>query len=284
MAKKKKTEAPAEVEDDGAARDEPTSATAVEDGVLLDYITGDKVKDNAKEQVRQRMARALFHEYGIPLDCMERDFAVKAKVGDRNKTMKVDIAIFGSPRQAGVARGLPDLRRAVVCRPEPSNGTKGVTKLRDHTQAQDDLATVEAFMRAGENCQWGLWANGLEFFFLQKDTSSRFEVRCNPVGDWPAWDESAGSREVVSDARMRRADPDMLRVAFRRCHNFIHGNQGMPKDTAFWQFLYLIFCKMHDEQIGNGKRRFWAGPAEQFEPAGQQAISDRVLPLFDEVK
>ena len=35
----------------------------------------------------------------------------------------------------------------------------------------------------------------------------------------------------------------MLRTAFRRCHNFIHGNEGMPKDAAFWQFLYLISAK-----------------------------------------
>ena len=40
----------------------------------------------------------------------------------------------------------------------------------------------------------------------------------------------------------------MLRTAFRRCHNFIHGNEGMSKDAAFWQFLYLIFCKMYDER------------------------------------
>jgi type I restriction enzyme M protein len=283
MAKKKTTEA-APVEDaDTAVGVEQEEATAVEDGTLLDYITGDKVKDTPKEKVRQRIARALFHEYGIPLDYMERDFAVKVKAGDRTKTVKVDIAIFASPRQQGVVRQLSDLRRAVVCRPEPSTGNKGVTKLRDHEQAQEDLATVEAFMRAGENCNWGLWTNGLEFFFLQKAVS-RFEVACNPVGDWPAWDESVGSREVVSDARMRRADPDMLRVAFRRSHNYIHGNQGMPKDTAFWQFLYLIFCKMHDETAANGGRRFWAGPKEQFEPAGQQAIRDRVLPLFAEVK
>ena len=40
----------------------------------------------------------------------------------------------------------------------------------------------------------------------------------------------------------------MLKTAFRRCHNYIHGNEGMPKDAAFWQFLYLLFAKMHDER------------------------------------
>jgi type I restriction enzyme M protein len=76
----------------------------------------------------------------------------------------------------------------------------------------------------------------------------------------------------------------MLRVAFRRCHNFIHGNEGMPKDAAFWQFLYLIFCKMHDEKAPREKRRFWAGPQEQFDRQGQEAIQKRILQLFNEVK
>jgi len=104
------------------------------------------------------------------------------------------------------------------------------------------------------------------------------------MGDWPLADESVGTRDVVSHARTRRAHPDMLRVAFRRCHNFIHGNEGMPKDAAFWQFLYLIFCKMHDERAPRDKRRFWAGPKEQFDLEGRQKIRQRIMPLFAEVK
>ena len=42
--------------------------------MLLDYITGKPVKDTPKEQVRQRIARALFHEYGISVDDMVPDF------------------------------------------------------------------------------------------------------------------------------------------------------------------------------------------------------------------
>ena len=89
---------------------------------------------------------------------------------------------------------------------------------------------------------------------------------------------------MLSRARARRADPEMLRIAFRRCHNFIHGNEGMPKDAAFWQFLYLIFCKMHDERTRRDRRRFWAGPEEQFSDAGRKAIRKRIDPLFGEVK
>ena len=89
--------------------------------------------------------------------------------------------------------------------------------------------------------------NGLEFFFFRRE-KQRFDVKFEPIGDWPMGDESIGTRDVVSNARMRRADPDMLRTAFRLRHNFIHGNEGMPKDAAFWQFLYLIVAKMHDER------------------------------------
>jgi type I restriction enzyme M protein len=59
----------------------------------------------------------------------------------------------------------------------------------------------------------------------------------------------------------------------------------MPKDAAFWQFLYLIFCKMHDEREHPGQQRqFWAGPREQFDEEGQRAIRTRIMPLFTEVK
>jgi len=63
----------------------------------------------------------------------------------------------------------------------------------------------------------------------------------------------------------------------------------MPKDAAFWQFLYLIFCKMHDENLKNQlahtwQRRFWTGPKEQFDDQGRKDIRKRIDSLFSEVK
>ena len=57
--------------------------TALGEGKILDYITGKPLKDSPKEIVRQRIARALFHEYGISVDDMEPDF--KLTVEGRNK-------------------------------------------------------------------------------------------------------------------------------------------------------------------------------------------------------
>ena len=248
----------------------------VRDGFTLDFISGTKeVKETPKELVRQRIARALFHEYGISVEDMAADFPVL--VGGRRR--RVDIAIFAT----GESHAPENIQRVVVCRPEPKQNKRGAVKMRDYEQAEQDIADVKPFFEEITTCKYALWTNGLEFFFLQK-RATKFEVVAEPIGDWPPVDETIADRNVLSRARARRADPEMLRTAFRRCHNFIHGNEGMPKDAAFWQFLYLIFCKMYDERRRRDARRFWAGPKEQFTAAGRKAIRRRIDPLFGEVK
>lgn len=273
MAKPKKAAEPVEAaEANGASADE---TSAIEDGKILDYITGHPVAENDKERVRQRIARAMFHEYGVSVDDMEPDFRVK--VDGSNK--KIDIAIF----EPGAEHTAEHVRRLVVCQKEPKVGDKGAYKMRDHEQAEKEFGLLHGAMTELPKCKYGLWTNGLEFFFFE-GSRTRFDVKFKPIGDWPMGDESIGTRDVVSHARMRRADPEMLRTAFRRCHNFIHGNEGMPKDAAFWQFLYLIFAKMYDERQPSDARRFWAGATDQFEESGRKAIRKRIIPLFEEVK
>jgi type I restriction enzyme M protein len=247
--------------------------TAIPDGKLLDYITGKLIKDGSKELVRQRIARALFHEYGISVEDMVPDFPIPIE----GRKKKVSIAIFRHDHD----HAIENVRRVVVCEKEPTG--RGITKMRSHEQAKKDLQMLQDFMTEAPNCEWGLWTNGLELFFLHKAVT-RFDITFKPVGDWPMGDETMGTQAVASIARMRKADPELLRITFRRCHNFIHGNEGMSKDVAFRQFLYLIFSKMHDERNGKGEMRFWAGATEQFEDEGRVKIRERIEPLFEEVK
>lgn len=248
---------------------------SVEEGNVLDYITNTPVKDTPKEQVRQRIGRALFHEFAISVDDMEPDF--KMVIDGRKK--KVDIAIF----EHAASHDVEHLRRIVICEKEPTTGRKSAYKMRTPEEAKKEFALLHEAMAEAEGCKYGLWTNGLEFFFFEK-VSTKFDEKFNSIGSWPNADESQGTRDVVSTARLRRADPEMLRIAFRRCHNFIHGNEGMSKDAAFWQFLYLIYCKMHDEKQSGDLRRFWAGPTEQFDAAGRLEIKKRIFSLFGEVK
>ena len=68
------------------------------------------MKDSDKEQVRQRIARAIIHEYGIAAEDMEPDFKVKVL----GKNRKLDIAIF----KPGQAHTVDNLYRAVVVEKE----------------------------------------------------------------------------------------------------------------------------------------------------------------------
>lgn len=261
---------------------ETTDVLAIEDGMMLDYLTNNPIKQTPKELVRQKTLRALFHEYGLSAEDMALDVPMKVD----GKRKKIDIAIY----EHGAEHLPENIRRIVICDKEPKKGKKAAVKIRDHDQAQKDLQLMEDMMREQvgdkyvlEKCHWGLWTNGIEFFFVEKE-ESRFDAKFKAVGDWPLADETMGSRDVASNAQLRTADREMLLTAFRRCHNFIHGNEGMPKDAAFWQFLYLIFSKMYDERIGNREREFWASATEQFDDEGRKVIRGRIEPLFEKVK
>jgi type I restriction enzyme M protein len=249
----------------------------------IDYITGLPVKETPKEKVRQRIARALFHEFGISVDDMEPNFPVPVAGGGGRRRRKADLAIFAHQAE----HTLGNLRRVVICKPEPPNGSK-ITKIRTHEQATRDLEELRDLMgdETVPNLQYGLWTNGLDFFFVEK-VVRRFGPDYENRADWPVADESLGSRSVVSAARLRRGEAGMLKTAFRRCHNYIHGNEGMPKDAAFWQFLYVLFAKVHDERVARERGtapRFFYGPDEPGTKEGREKIRQRVLDLFAEVK
>lgn len=258
-----------------AASSEP-KAVSLAEGMIPDYITQEPIKESPKEKVRQEIARALIFEYQIAPESMKRDYPLNVD----GKRKKVDIAIF----DAGQPHEDEHLRRVIICRPEPKVGKKGVTKIRDFKQAEADLEDLHGFMLAADECEWGLWTNGLERFYLRK-RRKRFETLFDPYGDWPLADGTMGSPDVYSDSYVRKAEEVELKRAFRRCHNFIHGNEGMPKDAAFWQFLYLIFSKMHDERTSSREHRlFFAHPAEPFNEEGRMKIRQRIEKLFLGVK
>ena len=131
--------------DDSAVQ---TDDTTIADGYVLDFIPGaTHLKDTPKEQVRQRIARALFHEYGISVEDMEPDFPVR--VNGRRK--RLDIAIF----HHGQAHVTENLSRVVVCRPEPKVGRNAI-RMRDYEQAEKDLEELKAAMVEIPTCRYGL--------------------------------------------------------------------------------------------------------------------------------
>jgi len=198
--------------------------------------------------VRQFIAKALHKQYNIDYGEMQADFSVPT---EEKKRRVIDIAIFHHEQN----HTRENLTRAVFCRPTPQIGSN--TCLRDPEEMGKELDDVRSILRKIPSCEYWLWTNGLEFFYFTKEIG-RFDVDIKPLSAWPLAGESGKGIQVKS-ARipMNRAGKEVLSVGFRRCHNFIHGNEGMSKDAAFWQFLYLIFCKLYDEEQPADKRQFW---------------------------
>jgi type I restriction enzyme M protein len=276
-------------QDDDSSVQQPDQAAgsvveSLDENEIIDFITGRVVKSKGNEEVRQRIARALYVEYGISLDDMERDFPIPIEVeGRRRGTKRADIAVF----VPGTPHTLENVERVVLCKPEPK-GSRAVTKIRTHDQAKNDLAELEDLLGTPltPHVRYGMWTNGLDFFFLYRE-SATFGVRLEPRADWPIDATDGAGGGLGSAARLRRGEAAMLKTAFRRCHNYVHGNEGLPKDAAFWQFLYLIFAKIHDERYTerhSTQPRFYALAHEPFNDKGRAAIQSRVLALFEEVK
>lgn len=264
----------------------------LQDDEVFDFITGDKVvKLTEAEKVRQRIARVLVHQYGIDPHDMEADVSipvVNVKTG-RKSRRRASIAIF---EPATDHDELPNIRRIVVTKPRP-NDSRTVSKIRTFARAKEQVDEVADLMHAaGPGCVYGMWTDDKDLYFIRRD-SSRFEDEYLPMANWPRGDatEFDARGNVSSLSLMRRADETMLRFAFRRCHDYIHGNEGLPKDAAFWQFLYVLFAKLYDEELVREKgqdTRFYVNSADlkllAKDDAGSRAVADRVKELFDEVK
>ena len=254
----------------------------LDEGYLVDFLTNKPIKDTPKEQVRQRIVRVLFHEYQFAPEDMQLDFPVRVQTEKGSRKKKVDIAIFA----AGSEHTEDTLRRVVVCNKEPNRG-KNVVKLRTYDQMKSEMADLQDLLGAEDHPDrsWGMWTDNVDFFFIEKETT-RWGADFHERSDWPLADGTIGSGQAGSSQQLRRAEPEMLKITFRRCHNYVHGNEGMPKDAAFWQFLFLLFAKMYDERaVRKGSpRRFYASMTEPYDDKGRAAIRERITDLFEDVK
>ncbi|MFD3451727.1 N-6 DNA methylase [Streptomyces sp. NPDC058691] len=254
------------------------------DDETIDYISNeDVVKLTDAEKVRQRIAKALVHQYGINPKDMVRDYPLQVRNSETGRVSRrrASIAIFepGKPKEPQY------LRRIVVTKARPKNG-RTVTKIRTYAQADEQVEELrELMIAAGPSCTLGMWTDDKDLYFVERE-ETRFEPRFHELPNWPSGDaeEFDATRDASSLAELRHADEYMLRFAFRRCHNFIHGNEGLPKDAAFWQFLYVLFAKIHDEQLVREKGRpprFRVGLEDL---ADKSNVARRIRDLFEEVK
>jgi type I restriction enzyme M protein len=127
-----------------------------------------------------------------------------------------------------------------------------------------------------------MWTNGLERFCYRRVDQDGV-VLFDEIPDLPSKGRPEEDVERPRFDQLKAASSDALLFAFRRCHNYIAGNQGLQKPEAFWELLKLIFCKIHDERTSD-EVAFFATSKERHNLNGQLKVKKRVEGLFSEVK
>src|SRR5690554_4371240 len=251
----------------------------LEDNQLVCILTGEIKKVKPQESNLQSVILMLNEEYGFDLADMERDFAIQYTDPDtgKPKKQKVELVVF--------EKGKPHVQDFIIriCVVQDD-------KVKDTDKKKGVKPTLENAMGAVESCEFGLWANGSSYHYLQKeDDAMGFDYEFVDLSDFPGEEETLDDLDRADRSSSRKPANDSLNKVFKRCHDYIYGNEGRKKD-AFWQLLNLIFCKLYDEKRRfmpseeSYRRKFWVGVKEQNTEEGRKAVAKRIKGLFEELK
>ena len=146
---------------------------------------------------------------------------------------------------------------------------------------QEGIKQLKSYLAACANAEFGMWTNGQERACFRKDNSKKTDPFIE-IPDIPVKGKPIDDAERPSLESLRPVTSDALLFTFKRCHNYIAGNQGLQKPEAFWELLKLIFCKIQDER--NDELRFYATTQERQSMNGQLKIKKRMKAIFEDVR
>ena len=231
-------------------------------GKLRCVVTDKLRNDKPEENVRQRIARSLIDDYGYKREDIEIEFRINVGV----RRPRVDLAIF--PPDAEHSQEHVSI--IVECKREevkPTDSDNGIEQLK-------------SYMAASLNCRFGMWV-GSEYQVWEKADGTQGKPDFLPATAIPRFGSDAPKPPHFSD--LVPAEDDLISV-FRRCHNYIYGNQGLQKEPAFNEFLKIIFCKVQDENTLSGPLRFFIGNQERRSEIGQRGLRNAMDELYNEVR
>ena len=234
----------------------------VPDGFLPDFLTGEHVRDTPEEYVRQNLERALVEQYGYPIHDCEPEF--KIKVGS-SRRRAADIAVFA----ANAEHRQENVYVIVECKRADTNPA----------DRRDGIDQLKSYLSACLNARYGLWTNGTERLCIAKRDHLK-ESTFEEIPDIPGFGKTEEEAERVTRRDLRAASADNLLFAFRRCHNYIAGSEGMQKTEAFWQLLKIIFAKIEDER--SSQIDFFTTSRDRLNATAALRTKNRIQAIFNE--
>jgi type I restriction enzyme M protein len=258
-----------------------TEDIIIEDNQLVCVLTDKPKKATSQEKNIQSIILMLNEEYGFELKNIARDVNIVFTDPDtgKNKKQKVEVVVY----KDGSEQNQEDIIRIAAIQDE---------KIKENDKKKGVTIALENALAALDNCDFGLWTNGNDLKYLQKeDDDFSFDFKFTDISDFPGNGETIEDIDRADRSHSRKPANDSLIKVFKRSHDYIYGNEGRKKD-AFWQLLYLIFCKLYDEKrrfkcIETGesyRKKFWVGIKEKNTDEGRRAVAKRIKDIFKELK
>lgn len=253
------------------------------DGEIVDLITGETIKLNDKELIRQEEERKLLEEFGYEAanykDLIRRDVSIKPRQSNRVKRFPLVVLQAPKKGQSDAAADRPYIIFDIQPKKKPEDTKAGAEALAD-------------VLRDIPQAAFAVWTNGVdrEVFFKKTDA---IKVRTLKVNDIPRYGKDVEDSFQPGQKKLRKAVSSSLRQAFQRCHNYIYSHRGGNNVDVFWELLKIVFAKIEDERMmrdakvgsedANGLFRL-VNLEERNDPAKAQVVKDRVEALYNRVR
>lgn len=242
----------------------------IPEGKLRDYIDGTIRKDTPEEYVRQTVEKRLINEHKYLKEQVKIEYGVQMGSGKK----RADIVIFPEGSTDEEMKAQDNVWLIIECKKEaikPTDKNNGVEQLK-------------SYMAACANCEWGMWTNGMHKEVWRKFKNEQGKYIYEEFNDIPSADGTTDEDERPNRNTLIKAYEDNLLFTFKTCHNIIYVNEGLQKQPAFFEFLKIIFCKIHDERNLLEPIEFYTTSKERNYKDGQATVYKRISKIFEEVK
>lgn len=264
---------------------------AQETAGLTDLVSGEAIKVNEAELLRQEEERKLLEEFGYDQadyrDLIRRGISVKP---GQDKARKFPLVVLRPPNGVKVNEMLKRLYILIDIVPKK-------TKPEDSKKGADALAE---FLKDTAHAEYAVWTNGTERIVWWKNTDA-LKVRAYRINDIPRYGKGRDDSFGAGRQKLRKAVSGSLRQAFQRCHDYIYAVRGGSNESVFLELLKVIFAKIEDERqmvaaknpddvglfaIQNLDEIQVLNPdfKDRHDPAKAEAVSKRVHELYDRVR
>ncbi len=239
----------------------------IPEGKICDYIDGKFRNDTPEEYVRQTVEKRLVNEHKYLPTQISVEYILQ--LGSRKP--RADIVIFDKECTDYVQQ---NIKLIIECKKETI----------DARNAKDGVEQLKSYMSACPNCEWGMWTNGKQKEVFRKYINEKGQVDFMDYNDIPSADGNLDDINRPKRTSLKNAYDDNLLFVFKTCHNHIHINDGLQKQSAFFELLKVIFCKIEDERNIPAPLEFYTTSEERSNPDGQLTVRKRISKIFEKVK